>query len=142
MGGGRKQRLRGDPTAPPRKRSRRALTDMLRAAGEEHTRDHLGRKRTRAETLTALVWQLVTTGVVELPGSEATEPRVLTAGLRDWKDAVAWLLTQIDGPARLDVSVETGTAGTIAGMTDAELMAAAAAAGVVLTPEEAEEVDA
>ncbi len=88
----------GNPKGRPPKS--RALTQILERAGAKKDQTTgIPRKRLLAD----MVWQLLTTGRVELPGGE-----VLEATPKDWLEATKFLYSHIDGPPKAELDVTSG----------------------------------
>ncbi len=92
-----------------KKDSKRALTEILRVAGDQLTYDQDGRPVTRSEQLAQLMWSMATEGRVQFPDS-----RELKASARDWKEVASWIYQQIDGPVKARVEVTDGLAAELA----------------------------
>lgn len=78
----------------------RALTATLEAAGSA-TVDVDGQRFSGKRLVAQLIWQLVTTGKVILPGGAE-----LTADTDEWLQAVKWIYAQVDGPPKTEIGLE------------------------------------
>ena len=83
------------------KPKRRALTELLKAAGDAPTIDSTGRKRPKNQILADMMWEFAVQGKVTFPNGTS-----LQASVRDWRDAASWIYTHSDGPAKPDISVD------------------------------------
>lgn len=83
--------ISGNPTGRPK--GKRALTELLKEAAQDFT--HIGGElMTNESALARLVWQLATTGEVELGGRRLT---VKSTG--EWLHLAQFIYKHVDGPA-------------------------------------------
>lgn len=81
----------------------RALTEILRSAGQETIYDVHGNQLTKSEQLASLMWSMACNGSVVFP-----DTREVKASARDWKDVSAWIYSQLDGPPRTELAITDG----------------------------------
>lgn len=105
----------GNPKGRPPKN--RALTEILSVAGAKSLKVD-GKSIAGRRLVAQLAWEMVTTGAITFPGSEGSR----WVSTEDWLAAVKWLYGQIDGPPKLETSVEMSGSleVTEGGLTDEE----------------------
>lgn len=89
----------GNPRGRPPKD--RALAALFSAALDTVTTDTDGTRTARKRIMARCLVELATVGSTILPNGDT-----LTAGVHDWLDAVKFIATHVDGPARQGLDIE------------------------------------
>lgn len=92
----------------------RALTAILEKAGSATVDAGGDKKVARKRLIAAMAWEAVTTGYIKFPDGIS---RMI--GVGDWIDIVKWIFAQIDGPPKIEQSIEVDATAEVRLILDA-----------------------